>query len=222
MNSLKAQQVGNQFFRKLAAVLIGLVALGLIGNGSELLGLVAILVSFSLSVRGSFEVIFHVTFGLLVALTILAVFWLPQGTVEGLSFLEWIANYWFLAVFYAGLVFYTIIRHFSSRDEMWQMLTERFGVSESDGGSLDQFPSARGMMTIYDDAIPVTVYQTGKGFLAETRGMTPLLFPWSDISETHPPAANRTTGTVYIKKELGIPIPIEIPWAPQFRVMPKE
>lgn len=208
----------NLVFRLIFAALIALLGIGFIGSSYEFLGLIALLASFSIAVRGAFEIIFHVVLGLIFVLAVLLVVWLPQGTFGKFGFFDWISEYWFIAVFYVGLVLYGIIRQFVNRDTTWQLLAKTHGVSSRTSEQLSKWPSASGYLEIYEDYIPVKMYQVPQGFLANRRGFGPLLFRWDRIAEVRAPMGKHNQGTIYLKKSVGPVIPVVIPWAHEFRV----
>jgi hypothetical protein len=107
------------------AALVALLGFGLIADSHEFFGLLALLLSFSLAVRGAFEVIFLTVFGLVSTTILLIIFWGPLGFFENVSFFDWIADNWFIAVFYVFLVMYSIIKHLKLTFHQFFTLTYR-------------------------------------------------------------------------------------------------
>ena len=143
----------------------------------------------------------------------LAILWSPYGFFGDIPFLEWLADNKLIFISFVALALFSVVRVYFGRDTLWKILSETYGISAKALDRSDRYPSAFGQMRIGEDFLDVTIYQTPTGLLVSNGQTDPLLFPYERILRVRPLTENPAAAKLYLKKKLGPPQEIYIPWS---------
>jgi hypothetical protein len=210
------EEKSGKVFRWLLMALSAAVSVWLFATSRDILGLILLAFYYARFIRVADDLITTVLAYSLPLASALLIFWSPYRVIGDVSFLEWAGDNWYFIAIYGSMATYSIIDHFIVSNTTWAILSETYATDVVVDQLPHDTPHADGLMTIEEDFIPVIVYQVADGFLMTTRGKNNLLIPWSRVEETSRRSGDSSRAVLHLRKKLGPPLEIEVPWGPGF------